>query len=101
MRSQQRIEAIIELADKLTAKELRTVTENLDDLADEKAKAECERDGHQIDNDHCGKPEHRFCRHCYQRETTIENSRQAKANEATDSKSVLLGESPGSGSNIS
>lgn len=31
----------------------------------------CAEYGHDIENDHCGKPEHRYCVHCHLRETTI------------------------------
>jgi hypothetical protein len=93
------VEAIIELAQRLSATELRSVSYELDDMADEKAKDECEQNGHQIDNDQCGRAEHRFCHHCQQRETAINQAREAKANEAPDGKSGLPSESLGSGSN--
>lgn len=98
MTAEQRKSAILELANELSAKDIRDVENDLDDLGDERAKQECEVNGHQIDNDHCGRPEHRFCRHCYTQETEINQAREAKVDEAADSKSVQPSASLGSGS---
>ena len=94
MTTEQKIDAIKELAKGLTTTELRDLGYDFDDLADEQAKLECEVVGHKFDYDQCGKPEHRFCYHCF----TLETARQDKVIESAAGKAELPSESLGSGS---
>ncbi len=65
------LEAIKELTKGLPSDTIRDISIDIDDWAAEVAFRECEQNGHQVDNDMCGKPEHRFCRNCYKREAEI------------------------------
>lgn len=99
MTNEEKINAFVELTKGLSSSELRDLGNDLDNMADEQAIKECEIEGHQIVNDHCGRKEHRFCQHCYQRETDI-LVRQAKVDEAATCKVAEPSESLGSDSTL-
>lgn len=82
-----------------TPAEIKEVSEDLDELADQICQ---EKNLHKFIDDMCGKREHRYCMICHtpqypnaDRSHTV-SAREGKANEPAGSKPAVPGESPGS-----
>lgn len=82
----------------MTAVEAESFSDSVHDVLEGIVEAICETEGHQVDNDHCGKPEHRRCWLCGKSMPHAPIALQVKANETTASKAVLPSESLGEGS---
>lgn len=93
------IEFLQEQTAGFSAKEIKDFEYDLEDLLETICQEQCEKEGHYPDDDHCGRPEHRFCRTCFKAMPNAEiPARQGKVNEPVASTATLPSESLGSGS---
>lgn len=83
----------------MTALEARSFSDALDEVTEGVIEAICETEGHRVEDDHCGKPEHRRCWVCYKAMPHAPIALQVKVDETTASKAVLPSESLGECSN--
>lgn len=63
-----------ELVKGLSADEISNLKYEFEDAFEFALQNKCEQEGHKVDDDHCGRPEHRFCHRCFKSTPNVEIS---------------------------